>query len=311
MFRMGSCESFDLEPVVEFVMENQRLTPDIGDVYDIEKGQDLLDSRVWSPVLVMNERRWLPPYHLEDDVPDWSDTTCTNQRTKDSVELPDSSWIWINDWEVDIEATTDADGWEYAAAFGAFDQTRRRYRRGDSCRRRRWTRTRAARKPNPPRVLTNFYMVLETSTESGRTILKARSRFRVVNETSLSLSIWGLPHSQDEQFLLGSIAPAQTLCVPLLQSAISFLRLASSTSYLSEDEISESIMIIPTGFSSNRTIRTSFRCDLSLKTYHFLLHLQSERGVVDIIIRPVLTLINLLPCQLQVQLGELRRGNVI
>eukprot|EP00984_Skeletonema_dohrnii_P027003 scaffold16434_cov60-Skeletonema_dohrnii-CCMP3373.AAC.1 len=45
MFRMGSCESFDLEPVVEFVMENQRLTPDIGDVYDIEKGQDLLDSR--------------------------------------------------------------------------------------------------------------------------------------------------------------------------------------------------------------------------------------------------------------------------
>eukprot|EP00985_Skeletonema_marinoi_P000446 scaffold162_cov117-Skeletonema_marinoi.AAC.1 len=311
MFRMGSCESFDLEPVVEFVMENQRLTPDIGDVYDIEKGQDLLDSRVWSPVLVMNERRWLPPYHLEDDVPDWSDTTCTNQRTKDSVELPDSSWIWINDWEVDIEATTDADGWEYAAAFGAFDQTRRRYRRGDSCRRRRWTRTRAARKPNPPRVLTNFYMVLETSTESGRTILKARSRFRVVNETSLSLSIWGLPHSQDEQFLLGSIAPAQTLCVPLLQSAISFLRLASSTSYLSKDEISESIMIIPTGFSSNRTIRTSFRCDLSLKTYHFLLHLQSERGVVDIIIRPVLTLINLLPCQLQVQLGELRRGNVI
>lgn len=310
LFRMGSYESFDVEPVVEFVIENQRLVPDISDLY-IEKGQDLLDSRVWSPALVSaNERKWLPPYHLEGDVPEWSDTSCTMQRTKHSVELPDSSWIWINNWEVDVGPTTDADGWEYAADFGAFDQTRRRYHKGDICRRRRWTRTRAVRKLKPVSKLANVYMVLETSKEAGRTTIKARSRFRVVNETSLSLSIWGLFHTQDEEILLGSVASAQTLCVPLLQSAISFIRLAASTSSISEDGISESIMIIPTGFTSNRIIRTSFRCDKSLKTHHFLLHLKSERGIVDIIIQPVLTLLNLLPFRLQVQLGEVRRGNI-
>ncbi len=311
MFRMGSYESFEVEPVVEFVMENQRLTPDISDVYDIEKGHDLLDSKVWSPALVSaNERRWLPPYHLEGDAPEWSDTSCTIHRTKHSVKLPDSSWFWINDWEVDIGEGTDADGWEYTTDFGAFNQTHRRYMRGDSCRRRRWTRTRAVRQSKTSGALTNFYMVLDISKESGITSLKARSRFRVVNDTSLSISIWSLPHSQEGQVLLGSVAPAQSLCVPILHSVASFIRLASSVSYSSEDEISESIMIIPTGFTSNRFIRTSFRCDLSQKTCHFLLHLRSERGVVDIIIQPVLTLLNLLPCQMQIQLGELKRGNI-
>ena len=309
LFRMGSYESFDVEPVVEFVIENQRLIPDISDVYSVEKGQDLLDSMVWSPALVSAKRKWLPPYHLEGDVPEWSDTTCTIQRTKHSVELPDSSWIWINNWEVDVGATTDADGWEYAADFSAFDQTRRRYQRGDSCRRRWWTRARAVRKLKPVSTLTNFYMVLETSKEAGRTTIKARSRFRVVNETSLSLSIWGHPHLQDEEILLGSVASSHTLCVPLLQSTISSIRLAAFAS-ISEDGISDSIMIIPTGFTSNRIIRTSFLCDESLKTHHFLLHLKSERGVVDIVIKPVLTLINLLPCRLQIQLGEVRRGNI-
>ena len=310
LFRMGSYEYIDLEPVVEIVFENQRLAPMISDVYSMEKGQDLLDSNVWSPSVVSgNERKWLPPYHLEGDIPEFSDSTSNIVRTKHEVELPDSNWSWINDWQVDIGTTSDSDGWEYAPDFGAFNRFPRRYRSGDLCRRRRWTRTRIARKSKTV-TLTKIYMVLETISEAGRTTLKARSRVRVVNETSMPLSVWGLTHLQGERIFLGSVASSEKLCVPLLQSTVPFISMSSFTSHVDKDEMSQPIMIITPGFTSHRIIRTSFRSKLSSESHHFLVHLKSDEGILDIIIQPVLILMNLLPCTMQARLGEIRRGNI-
>ena len=314
LYRLGSCDSFNAEPVVEFVYENQRLIPDITSVYSVERGQDLLDAEVWSPAVSSGkERKWLPPYHLEGDAPQWSDSTCTTSRARDSVELPDMSWVWIDEWEVDVGTDTDEDGWEYSADF-AFGHTRRKYRRGDSCRRRRWSRTRVMKRKSSPSsdILSNVYMVVETMKEAGSITIKARSRFKFVNETSLSLSILGLKDLQDAGILLGSIAPTQTLCVPLPQSNTSFIRLALSSHFRNclIGEATEPILIIPTGFSSNRVIRTSFRCNSTNKIYHLLLHIESEKGAVNITIQPVMKLINLLPCELQIQLGEMRKGNI-
>ena len=313
LFRLRSCDSLNAEPVVEFVYENQRLMPDITSVYSVERGLDLLDARVWSPAVSSDKKRkWLPPYHLEGDAPQWSDSTCTTLRTRDSVELPDMSWMWINEWEVDVDTDTDEDGWEYSSDF-AFGHTRRNYRRNDSCRRRRWSRTRVMkRKSSPSPILSNLYMVMETMKEAGSITFKARSRFKFVNETSLSLSIFGLKDLQDDEILLGSVAPTQTLCVPLPQSDTSFIRLALSSQFRDclIGEATEPILIIPSALSTNRIIRGSFRCNSTSKIHHFLLHLKSEKGVVNITIQPVMKLLNLLPCELQIQLGEVRKGNI-
>ena len=52
-------------------------------------------------------------------------------------------------------------------------------------------------------------------------------------------------------------------------------------------------------------IRTSLELeDVSGTTLHFLVELCSENGIVDIIIEPVFRLINLLPCQLECQVGQ-------
>jgi hypothetical protein len=39
----------NIEPVVEWCMENQRLRPSTVDMYSLEKGRDLLSNGVWSP----------------------------------------------------------------------------------------------------------------------------------------------------------------------------------------------------------------------------------------------------------------------
>ena len=40
---------YNVEPVVEWCMQNQRLRSSISDMYSIEKGRDLFSSTVWSP----------------------------------------------------------------------------------------------------------------------------------------------------------------------------------------------------------------------------------------------------------------------
>ena len=180
------------EPVNEFVMQNQRIRPSVIDMYSIERGQDLLCSTSWSPESsfssgntsaeihssLNSKSLWRSPY-LEGDAHEWTDMTCLLQSSKDSFTLPDSNWTWVNDWEIEIDGDlgvgTDADGWEYESDFETFSSLRRFYQRGDSCRRRRWTRTRIM-KPlpinDPKRILSIVWEVGKE--ENGNILVKAR-----------------------------------------------------------------------------------------------------------------------------------------
>lgn len=205
--RAGEYAYYNAEPVVEWCMQNQRLRSSTADLYSLEKGQDLLSSTLWSPeedyntdninlqgILGYNQHdadsdrqgmasptrkttksstrksNWLRPY-LKNDSPEWTDMTCILRMARERVMLPDSSWMWVNDWKVDISGEfgedTDADGWEYQADFETFTRTRRFYVRGDACRRRRWTRTRIVRPPSLHDPLRVLKFVWETSQDEG------------------------------------------------------------------------------------------------------------------------------------------------
>lgn len=136
----NSTPVYNLEPVVETVMQNQRLRSNVVDVYSLDKGKDLLSSTNWSPEFNSAEERkgkclWQQPY-LDGDCPEFSDMTCRLKRTKDSIHLP-TDWMWANEWEVevrgDLGVNNDNDGWEYSADFETFTAESRSYQRGDSC----------------------------------------------------------------------------------------------------------------------------------------------------------------------------------
>uniref|UniRef100_A0A7S4MS40 Uncharacterized protein n=1 Tax=Odontella aurita TaxID=265563 RepID=A0A7S4MS40_9STRA len=119
---LASSPLHDIEPVVEWCMQNQRLRATTSDVYSLEKGKDVLSSSVWSPgdesitdtdgadgqsysrsrsgaytlssdlVISTTPRtvttNWLKPY-LTNDSPEWTDMTCTLKMVRDRVMLPD------------------------------------------------------------------------------------------------------------------------------------------------------------------------------------------------------------------------------
>lgn len=314
------------EPVTEYVMQNQRLRTSISDVFSLDRGQDLLSSAAWSPLSSMgrldSENKshsfWLPPY-LKDDAPAWSDMTSLIPKKKDDCVLPDHGWLWGNDWEVEVNAdpeTNDADGWEYATDFETFGVSRRTYKRGDLCRRRRWTRTRMNK-----RVLNTGVpsIVWEVSTKGDRRVARARSHLQLHNLTDMMLSFFGSCDAWDEEEYVGSAAPGGSLCVPIQLSLATHLRIASpkqsavrdgSKQKIEDFFCTEQFMILATGITSSRVIRTSILVlDVqSIKKLHFTLAFTCAGGSVDVRVEPVLRVSNLLPCQLECQLGEIGHG---
>ncbi len=170
---------YNAEPVVEWCMQNQRLRPNIADVFSLPKGRDLLSNSVWSPEdesrdgvvsfsgydlggkehnrtkhipspeqNVSNKSsskyNWLTPYQSEDSH-EWTDMTCIHNLNREQFMLPDNKWMWVNDWSVELDGKLgkdiDADGWSYSTDFETFSSNKQFYHRGAACRRRRWTRT--------------------------------------------------------------------------------------------------------------------------------------------------------------------------
>lgn len=260
---------------------------------------------------------WLRPY-LKNDSPEWTDMTCTLRMARERVMLPDNNWIWVNDWSVDLTGSlgesTDADGWEYQADFETFSRSRRDYIRGDTCRRRRWTRTRMVR---PPRLDDHTRLLKfvwdKTIDQHGNICIAIRSNVKITNRTSVSLSFFVASPSWDGDYFVGSAETGKSIDVPVVLAAAVYLKIGRKSG--PADPVSpndcvctENIMIVPTGYTSSNFVRTSLKLqDVSGTVLHFLVEIRSQKGIVDIIIEPVLRVVNLLPCQIDCQLGEVLR----
>jgi hypothetical protein len=261
-----------------------------------------------------HKNNWSRPY-LKNDSPEWTDMTCTLRMARERVMLPDNNWIWVNDWTVDLSGSlgesTDSDGWEYQADFETFSKKRRYYERGDACRRRRWTRTRMVKPPrlDDPNRLLKF--VWETSKEdNGNISVVVRSHVKIRNETGGELTFFVLSPSWREHKRVGTAKPGETVNVPVALASAAYLQLAKTVGVHKPASIqdcvsSESIMILPTSHTSETVVRASMNLqDVSGTTLHFLVEIVSNKGIVDIVVKPILRVVNLLPCQLQCQLGE-------
>ena len=260
---------------------------------------------------------WLRPY-LKNDSPEWTDMTCILRMARERVMLPDDNWMWLNDWNVDISGTfersSDADGYEYSGDFETFTRTRRFYERGDSCRRRRWTRTRIVKPPqlnDPSRPLRVVWKTVVD--EMGNYKIDVKSHVTIHNSTSTDLFFFLYSPSWDEEKLAGSAESDQELCVPVLLASAVYLRVAKKTtsrpsSNLNDFDFSDRILMLPTSHNSDKLTRTAIKLNGVSETHlHFLLQVKSNKGIVDIWIEPVLKVVNLLPCQLECQLGEVLR----
>jgi hypothetical protein len=367
---------YNVEPVVEWCMQNQRLRTSISDVFSVEKGSDLLSSTVWSPEDENNDEpdqctlpdpenvktsesseirdsdsgrqsspvrrksnvvltsksgsrsNWVRPY-LKDDSPEWTDMTCILRMARERVMLPDNNWIWLNDWTVDLSGpfgeSTDADGWEYEADFETFNRTRRFYQRGDACRRRRWTRTRMVRPPRLEDPYRSLSLAWETSRDvTGSFVVTVRSPLVFHNRTGVVLHFFVSSPSW-EDINIGSVACGGKIHVPIQYSSATYLRLGTVDCDAVHTErlkrfngcnVSRKVMILPTSFTSSVLIRAQI--DLVKETgdfwvddsqLHFLVNVSSVKGAIDIFVEPVMKIVNLLPCTLQCEFGEVARSS--
>jgi len=280
----------------------------------VREASDVERATKTTPTRGGHRNNWLRPY-LKNDSPEWTDMTCTLRMARERVMLPDDNWIWVNDWTVDLRGklgeTTDADGWEYEADFETFTRDRRYYQRGDSCRRRRWTRTRMVRPPrqdDPNRILK---FVWETSKDdNGNFDVVVRSHVRIKNATTSLMTFFVFSPSWDEDKLVGTAQPNTWLDVPVPLASAVYLRLARSSGSqevlsVRDCELSDKVMIVPTSHTASNFVRTSLDLkDVSDTTLFFLIEVRNKKGITEIIVHPVLRIVNLLPCQLECQVGE-------
>jgi len=265
------------------------------------------------------ESNWLKPY-LKNDSPEWTDMTCTLHMPRERVMLPSNDWMWVDDWSVDLSGKlgedTDADGWEYEADFETFGRSRRDYKRGDSCRRRRWTRTRIVKPPRLDDPFRQLKFVWETSRDDhGNYNILVRSHVRVTNATATPLSFFVFSPSWDEDVCIGTADPCNDICVPVNLASAVYMRIAKPTgankpASARDCVSSERFVILPTSYTSSNYIRTTMDLeDVSATRLHFLIEIASNHGIVDIKVEPVLRVINLLPCQLDCHFGEVLSTN--
>ena len=293
---------------------------------EVAAGGSLLHPRTSTTSHLSKKGNWVRPY-LKDDSPEWTDMTCVLRMARERVMLPDNNWIWLDDWTVDLSGSygeeTDADGWEYEADFETFNKTRRCYARGDACRRRRWTRTRIVRPPkvdDPYRQLSVVWHTLRD--ENGNFKITLRSNLVLHNSTAAPLSFFAYSPSWEDDKFLGEVLPSEKLHVPVQFANATNIRIgrrcrpAGKTTSTSTDDfaVSRRVMIVPTSYTSSSLLRTSINMNsipsetaptsAARGETHYLVQVECEKGVVDVFVEPVLKVINLLPCELQCELGE-------
>ena len=259
---------------------------------------------------------WLRPY-LKNDSPEWSDMTCMLSIAREKILLPDSRWTWLNNWNVDVSdrlgLQTDADGWSYESDFETFSSAKRHYIRGDACRRRMWTRTRMVQPPQFYDPLRQLKFVWETSKdENSCFVVTVRSHMRIRNSTSSSLSFFVHTPSWDEDKFVGTAKAGEELCVPAILASGVYMRIAvpkttafGSAPSVSDFSVCSRFLAVPSSHNATSYVRTRLRLDDVLGTVlHHVVELRCKDGIIDVNILPVLRVVNLLPCQLECQMGH-------
>jgi hypothetical protein len=310
------------EPVIEHCFQNQRLRSTFNESPALDNGTDLLSSQVWSTsdqIFTQGFGNWLYPY-LEKDVPEWSDSTLTMTMDKDRTMLPDNNWIWVDDWEVDLSGSfgeeIDADGWNYSKHFQKFGKEKRYFKEGDTCRRRRWIRTRVMKShliDNIPRSIPIVWRIAE---EDGCECIHITGHLKVKNNVNRSLVLLGYKCIWEDDKMIGDVKEGETLFLPLTMSSITHLTIAiqDESKDASEQELHKSkrFMILQTSNCCERLYRPKIYLDatntveelLSSRTVHFLVVMKHDNGLTEIAIEPVLKVHNLLPCPFQYRLLE-------
>ena len=195
---------------------------------------------------------------------------------------------------------------------------RRTYKRGDTVRRRRWTRTRMIMPPkldDPYRPLSIIWESVRS--EDGGYSLTCRSHLQVHNNSNVDLSFFMFSQSWEKRDVyVGQAVCGEKLRVPLQFATGTHLRMGMKRNFgnsskesniLSNFMLSERLMILPTTFISSHILRCKINCDDSkddTRPINLVVRIKSEGGITDIFIDPVLRIANLLPCAIQCQLGE-------
>uniref|UniRef100_A0A7S1BUD7 Vacuolar protein sorting-associated protein 13 VPS13 adaptor binding domain-containing protein n=1 Tax=Corethron hystrix TaxID=216773 RepID=A0A7S1BUD7_9STRA len=334
---------YDFEAVVEECVENCRLRESIVDVYSLNRGNDLLCSSIWCPISRTDATKivekntfeddksktaldasaagnlWVKPYG-KNDAPPWSDMTCVLPKKREGATLPDNSWLWLDDWTVDVGGvlgdTTDDDGWEYESDFDCFSRNRRAYRRGDNVRRRRWTRTRMLMPPKLDDPRRKLLMVWETTQDKeGNFEIHVRSMLTIHNNTDVDLILFLFCPSWESDIWLGRINPHHLKHVPISLASATHIRLATpktnlkrkASTTIADHNVTSRVLIVPTSYTSSYLVRTCLT--ETTKELHFINRVECKEGVVSLHIDPVVKFIGLLPCFLKCQFGETMRGN--
>ena len=333
----------EVEPVTEWCTENQRLHSTISDVYDLERGVDFLSSCIWSPGDNLYSGRpsdrasesikgtksasppmtgyWVPPF-LDEDRSEWTDLTCSNPLYRDQVTLPNDKWVWANEWTVDMNGnyseTTDADGWDYATDFDTFTRVRRFYKRGDFCRRRKWSRTRIFKSPLPDISGRSLPILWETKQrDDGGFLVKASGLVSMYNRTDVKLMVLLSCISWPDEQSIGIVPPGESISAPIAMASATHMRLVllgkgsdgsriTGADHLEDNGRSDLVIIVPTSYESSRIQRAfiSSREGSDHVSFHFLVESNTVAGVTEIFIEPVLRVLNLLPCHLSYRVGE-------
>lgn len=153
-------------------------------------------------------------------------------------------------------------------------------------------------------------LVWETAQdENGNYLISVRSNVRIFNKTGAPLSAFLFCPSWDKDELAGTMQPGEHVDVPVILASGIYLRIAKLPSTKPgkiEDCLStDRFLILPKSQSSSSFIRTSMDLrDVSGTILHHLLEIKSTGGTVEVHIEPVFRVVNLLPCQLECQVGH-------
>lgn len=124
---VGTHSGTDVQPILQLPLVCTRPLPfkirPLVMTQSARVSEEVYEYQRYDPLYCRQESKWLAPY-IVGDPPAWADASGAVSTPRESFQLPNDSWDWLADWAVDFGKPgmneTDAEGWEYSAAFMQF-----------------------------------------------------------------------------------------------------------------------------------------------------------------------------------------------